>query len=105
MSASGQTRRFHDVRRMSAEPRQRPALVAPHQAGVADNLRGQIAASLRCSRATGSSPAFVDRGASSTQDGTTLDALRGGWNTRSGYSGLIPAALIIGHHLSISEPT
>ena len=37
---------------MLTKMHQRTALVAPHQAGVADNVRGGIAASLRCSRTT-----------------------------------------------------
>ena len=36
-----------------AQARQRPAFVAPHQAGVADPSAATIAASLRCSRANG----------------------------------------------------
>jgi hypothetical protein len=44
--------------RLSA--RQRAAFVAPHQAGVATTSAARIAASLRCSRATGTSSASID---------------------------------------------
>jgi hypothetical protein len=42
--------------RWRPEARQRAAIVAPHEAGVADNVGGRIAASLRGSRATETPP-------------------------------------------------
>ena len=52
---------------------------APHQARVADTSAATIAGCLRCPRA---------------------EAIHGG--SSAYHSGLIPAALIMGHHLSIS---
>ena len=69
---------------MLAQARQRAALVVPPQAAAADNVCGNDRRKSSLLTRTGPSPAFVDRVASSTQYGTTFDALRGGWNTRSG---------------------
>src|SRR6516162_10229768 len=47
---------FEAAPSMLTQSRQRSALVAPHQAGVANDIGCETAASLRCSRTTGAPP-------------------------------------------------